>query len=81
MSRNLAIVPAFNEVEAIASSGRGDPRARRPSFDVLVVDDGSIDATARARARRGRRGAADAVQPRHRRRDAERLHLRAGTRL
>ncbi len=50
MSRNLAIVPAYNEVEAIAGTITAIGRAA-PDFDVLVVDDGSIDGTAvRARA-------------------------------
>ncbi len=45
MRRNLAIVPAFNEVEAIASTVTSIQHAA-PEFDVLVVDDGSSDATA-----------------------------------
>lgn len=45
MSRNLAIVPAFNEAEAI-SGAIAAIREQAPDFDVLVVDDGSIDATA-----------------------------------
>lgn len=50
MSRNLAIVPAFNEAEAIVATV-SEIRRWAPDFDPLVVDDGSIDATAeRARA-------------------------------
>lgn len=50
MRRNLAIVPAFNEVDAIAPTVAAIHEAA-PDFDVLVVDDGSDDATAeRARA-------------------------------
>lgn len=50
MSRNLAIVPAHNEAEAIAATIAAIRRSA-PSFDVLVVDDGSTDATgAHARA-------------------------------
>jgi glycosyltransferase involved in cell wall biosynthesis len=50
MSRYLAIVPAFNEAEAI-SGAVAAIYERAPDFDVLVVDDGSIDATAeRARS-------------------------------
>jgi glycosyltransferase involved in cell wall biosynthesis len=50
MRRNLAIVPAFNETEAI-SGAVAAIHERAPDFDVLVVDDGSIDATAeRARS-------------------------------
>ena len=45
MSRNLAIVPAFNEAEAIVGAVAAI-HERAPEFDVLVVDDGSIDATA-----------------------------------
>ena len=44
--RKLAIVPAYNEEGSV---GRvvADIRQRAPGFDVLVVDDGSTDATAR----------------------------------
>jgi glycosyltransferase involved in cell wall biosynthesis len=41
----LAIVPALNEVEAIAGTV-GEIALWAPDFDVLVVDDGSTDATA-----------------------------------
>lgn len=44
MRRNLAIVPAFNEVGAIAPTVSAIHDAA-PDFDVLVVDDGSTDAT------------------------------------
>jgi glycosyltransferase involved in cell wall biosynthesis len=50
MSLHLAIVPAYNEADAIASTVEAISRAA-PEFDVLVVDDGSRDRTAeRARA-------------------------------
>jgi glycosyltransferase involved in cell wall biosynthesis len=49
MSRNLAIVPAHNEAEAIVATIAAIARWA-PDFDVLVIDDGSTDATA-ARAR------------------------------
>jgi glycosyltransferase involved in cell wall biosynthesis len=50
MRRNLAIVPAFNEAEAI-SGAVAAIHEQAPDFDVLVIDDGSIDATAeRARS-------------------------------
>ncbi len=45
MRRNLAIVPAFNEVDAIAQTVASIHNAA-PDFDVLVVDDGSSDGTA-----------------------------------
>src|SRR5271155_997854 len=45
MNRNLAIVPAHNEVGAIASTIAATHRFA-PDFDVVVIDDGSTDATA-----------------------------------
>jgi glycosyltransferase involved in cell wall biosynthesis len=45
MSDYLAIVPAYNEAGAIASTV-ADLREHAPDFDVLVVDDGSTDDTA-----------------------------------
>jgi glycosyltransferase involved in cell wall biosynthesis len=52
MRRNLAIVPAFNEVAAIAATVAAIHEAA-PDFDVLVVDDGSSDATAELAAATG----------------------------
>src|SRR5947208_8032929 len=49
---NLAIVPAFNEAGAIASTVAAIHDAA-PDFDVLVIDDGSSDATAELAARAG----------------------------
>jgi glycosyltransferase involved in cell wall biosynthesis len=46
MNPNLAIVPAHNEVEAITSTIAAIHQSA-PDFDVLVVDDGSTDATAK----------------------------------
>ncbi len=46
MTKHLAIVPAYNESGAIAST-IADINEHAPGFDVLVVDDGSTDATAR----------------------------------
>src|SRR4051794_34802835 len=46
MPRYLAIVPAYNEAGAIASTVAG-LRQHAPDFDVVVVDDGSTDATAK----------------------------------
>jgi glycosyltransferase involved in cell wall biosynthesis len=43
-NRYLAIVPALNEVDAIAGTV-GEIELWAPAFDVLVVDDGSTDAT------------------------------------
>jgi glycosyltransferase involved in cell wall biosynthesis len=45
MNRNLAIVPAYNEADAIGATVEAIRRLA-PDFDVLVVDDGSVDATA-----------------------------------
>lgn len=45
MSKHIAIVPAFNEEQAIASTVAAIHR-HAPDFDVLVIDDGSTDATA-----------------------------------
>ena len=52
-----------------------------PGYDVLVVDDGSTDATAQDRRGRRRARAAAPVQPRHRRRRAGGLPVRARQRL
>jgi glycosyltransferase involved in cell wall biosynthesis len=52
MSRHLAVVPAHNEVEAIASTVE-EIHSRAPDFDVLVVDDGSTDQTAARAAAAG----------------------------
>jgi glycosyltransferase involved in cell wall biosynthesis len=46
MSRKLAIVPAYNEGEAIGATVAATRRSA-PDFEVLVVDDGSTDETAR----------------------------------
>jgi glycosyltransferase involved in cell wall biosynthesis len=46
MSLNLAIVPAYNEGASITGVV-AELRDRAPGFDVLVVDDGSTDDTAR----------------------------------
>lgn len=53
MNRNIAIVPAYNEAEAIATTIASIHRCA-PDFDVVVIDDGSSDATA---ARAGAAGA------------------------
>jgi len=52
--RRVAIVPALNEEEAIASV-IDEIRAFDPGLDVVVVDDGSTDGTARAARARGAR--------------------------
>ena len=41
---NLAVVPAYNEATTVASVVR-ELQEQRPDFDVLVIDDGSTDAT------------------------------------
>lgn len=43
--RKLAIVPAYNEADMVGRVVREIKRAA-PDFDVVVVDDGSVDATA-----------------------------------
>ncbi len=43
--RKLAIVPALNEEEMVGRVVR-DIKRQAPDFDVVVVDDGSVDATA-----------------------------------
>ena len=43
--RYVAVVPAYNEAATIAQVV-GEIRTAEPDFDVLVVDDGSTDATA-----------------------------------
>jgi glycosyltransferase involved in cell wall biosynthesis len=51
-NRYLAIVPALNEVDAIARTV-AEIRGAAPEFDVLVVDDGSTDGTGGAAAQAG----------------------------
>jgi glycosyltransferase involved in cell wall biosynthesis len=50
--KHLAIVPAYNEADSIVGTIR-DLQRHAPSFDVLVVDDGSTDATAQAARQAG----------------------------
>jgi glycosyltransferase involved in cell wall biosynthesis len=50
--RKLAIVPAYNEADMVGRVVR-DIRRHAPDFDVVVVDDGSIDATAALAEREG----------------------------
>jgi len=45
-SRKIVIVPAYNE-EGSVGSVVAEIRREAPDFDVLVIDDGSIDATAK----------------------------------
>jgi glycosyltransferase involved in cell wall biosynthesis len=50
--RRLAVVPALNEAETIASV-IAEIRAVDPGMEIVVVDDGSIDATASIAAKAG----------------------------
>jgi glycosyltransferase involved in cell wall biosynthesis len=50
--RRIAIVPAFNEQESVTQVIE-EIRAFDPDFDIVVVDDGSTDATSAAAARLG----------------------------
>jgi glycosyltransferase involved in cell wall biosynthesis len=52
VSRLLAIVPAHNEIAAIAATVR-EIQECAPDFDVLVIDDGSTDGTAATAAAAG----------------------------
>ncbi|HEX5307678.1 MAG TPA: glycosyltransferase family 2 protein [Solirubrobacteraceae bacterium] len=52
MSRHLAIVPAYNEAEAITETIASIKR-QAPGFDAIVVDDGSTDGTAQRAAAAG----------------------------
>jgi glycosyltransferase involved in cell wall biosynthesis len=50
----LAVIPAYNEQSTLQSVIRG-LREQAPEFDVVVIDDGSTDATARVAAAEGAR--------------------------
>jgi glycosyltransferase involved in cell wall biosynthesis len=52
LNKHLAIVPAYNEAAAIVATV-DEIRAHAPGFDVVVVDDGSTDDTARFAAEAG----------------------------
>jgi glycosyltransferase involved in cell wall biosynthesis len=52
MTPHLAIVPAYNEAAAIGATV-SDLNQYAPDFDVLVVDDGSTDGTARVASSAG----------------------------
>jgi glycosyltransferase involved in cell wall biosynthesis len=50
--RTLVVIPAYNEEHAVATT-IADVRAAVPDLDLLLVDDGSADTTARAAERAG----------------------------
>lgn len=52
MSQTLVIIPAFNE-EASLAAALEELKAETPQYDVLVVSDGSTDATAEIARRAG----------------------------
>jgi glycosyltransferase involved in cell wall biosynthesis len=54
ITRKLAVVPAYNESACVGDVVRG-LRAKAPDYDVLVVDDGSTDSTARVAEKAGAR--------------------------
>jgi glycosyltransferase involved in cell wall biosynthesis len=54
MTRNLAIVPAYNEAGAVGDTVQ-ELQLHAPDFDVLVIDDGSTDDTGRVAALAGAR--------------------------
>ena len=74
--RTLVFIPAWNEADSVAAVIAG-VRERLPEADVLVVDDGSTDATAARAARGGRDRRLPALQPGPGRCAADRLPLRA----
>ncbi len=49
-SKGLIIVPAFNEENNIDATIK-EIQESRTNFDILIIDDGSMDATAEARKR------------------------------
>jgi len=53
-AKNLAVVPAFNEAATVTGVVERLHEVR-PDFDVLVIDDGSLDATAALAERAGAR--------------------------
>ena len=54
LARQLAVVPAYNEADTVGAVVRGI-QEHAPDFDVLVVDDGSTDATGELAEKAGAR--------------------------
>ena len=78
--RVVAIVPAHNEDGAIGGV-IDEIRAFDPGVDVVVIDDGSTDATRRVASARGAAVVVAPVQSRDRRRRADRVQVRPRARL
>ena len=79
LPRILVVIPAYQEERSIGGLVRS-LRERYP-YDVLLVNDGSTDRTSESREGGGGDRPGPAVQPRDRRRGADRLPICQGSRL